>query len=111
MNLFNFFLRFWNKIKAMNVKLLVKSPAKILNVIWNLVTKTYPKFVTSRLFFNILKTKLKKNYADSKMNKFIWNWNKKMPYLIVYSTIIRLPIWSKLFGIIIMQNKYFWHMA
>ena len=42
---------FKKKTEASTVQLLVQSVEKFLRVIWNGATKTYPKFLTSSLFF------------------------------------------------------------
>ena len=83
--------RFWKKIKAR--QLLVQSPEKFLYVIWNLVKKSYPKFVMSRSFFKILleifKTvkKIGKNlYGFWKIDEFILN-GKNECHLIISGTI------------------------
>ena len=48
------------------MQLLVQSPGKFLCVVWNLVRKTFPKFITLRLFFKIFKkVKRKFNFTDS----------------------------------------------
>ena len=58
---------FEKKIETTTGQLLIQSTEKFLYVIWNVVTKTYPKFVTLRLFFKILKNlkKIEQNYMDS----------------------------------------------
>ena len=63
----------------MTVQLLVQSPRKFLCVLYNLGTKTYPKFVAILSFFKIFK-KIK-NWKNSrefyKINKFISNYKKE----------------------------------
>ena len=48
----------FSKFEVITVKLLVESLEKFLSMIWNLVTKSYPKFLRFRLFL--------------KMKKFMW---------------------------------------
>ena len=55
---------FLKKIKAITVQLLIQSPGKFVCVIWNLVTKTYPKFVTRCSFFKNVE-KIEKFHTDS----------------------------------------------
>ena len=56
------------KINAITVQLLVQSPGKFLCLIWNLVTKTHPEFVTLRSLLKIFKNveKIEKIHLDSK---------------------------------------------
>ena len=51
----NFFYVLKKQIDVITVQLFAQSPRKFVCVILNLVTKTYPKFVTLRLFFKIQK--------------------------------------------------------
>ena len=56
------------------MQLLIESSGKVLCVIWNLVMKTYIKFVTSRSFFKIFKNvrnNLKNLYGFLRINQFI----------------------------------------
>ena len=61
MNFFNGFYVFENtlfekkKLRPVIVQLVDQLPGKFLCVIWNLITKTYPKFVRLRSFFLIFK--------------------------------------------------------
>ena len=53
---FQFFYAYENTVlrkknEAITVQLLVQSPGEFLCVIWNLVTKTFLKFVTLHSFF------------------------------------------------------------
>ena len=87
---------FLKKIEA--VQLLFQLPEKILCVIWNLVTKTYPIFITFRSFLEIFKhffKNVKKNWKYShgfwKINKFIWN-EKRIAHLIIFKRINFLAI-------------------
>ena len=82
MNFLNFLLhlwkyRFWKKIEAITVQLLVRLLRKFLCVIWNLVTKTYPKFVTIRSLLKIFQ-----------IFKKFWNEKKRIGHPIIYETII-----------------------
>ena len=85
---FQFFLAFLKilflkKNEALNVQLLVQSPEKNLFVIWNLLTKTYPNFVTKRSYFKILKKTFKhvefffKIYMDSIVNQYLFDVKKE----------------------------------
>ena len=67
------FLKFFLRLsKSITVQLLVQSPGKFVYMIWNLSTKTYPKFVTSRSLLRIFKfffknvNKIEKIQIDSK---------------------------------------------
>ena len=74
------FLTFWNPCKFFNffafmeipvlkknevtiVQLFGQSSVKFLCVIWNLVTKTYQKFITLRSFFKVFNN-AKKNWKN-----------------------------------------------
>ena len=88
----NFFYFYENtliekKIAAITAQLLIQSAGKFLGVTWNLVTKTYPKFVTLRSFFKIYKTifLMKKNRDFEKaINSFETKW---IGHLIIYGAI------------------------
>ena len=56
---------------TITVQLLVESTGKFLRVIWNLISKTYPKFVTLRSFFKFFKKKFQKLKENLKKYKWI----------------------------------------
>ena len=59
---FTFFkIPFFPKIQAITVQLLVELLEKFLQVIWNLSTKTYPEFLTLRLFLKNFENVLNSN--------------------------------------------------
>ena len=98
-NFFNFSYVLQNtvfeKVEAITLQLLVQSPEKFLFVIWYLGTKTYPKFVTLRLFFKIFR---RKNFFQQ-INKLIWNKKKRLPDYLWDNCVFWLfvnPLWVKL---------------
>ena len=97
------------KIKATTVKFLFKSAAKSSSIIYNLVRKTYPKFVTLRLFFKFRKKfKILKKigkirmYSEKSRNSFELKKGYDTGYLLSNISLTNSPL--------IMQNKCFWHL-
>ena len=84
---------FKNKIKTIAVKLLAPSPGKFICVIWNLVTKTYSKFITLRSFWTFLNfvKKIEIIYMNSEksINSFKIN---RIGYLIICRTIFSINL-------------------
>ena len=77
-------------MEAVNVQLLVQSSGKFLCVIWNLGSKTYPKFVTLRSFFKIFKhvKKIEKIKIGSKKSINSFEMETRISHLIIFWSII-----------------------
>ena len=94
------------------MKLIVQPPEKVLNEIWNLVTKTSKIrnitliFQNSEFFFNNVKKKIGKIYMDFENQRIhLKQKNYRLPdYILVNFCFTNFLIIS---GIIIMQNKFF----
>ena len=80
MNFFQFFFTFMKilfekKIRQINRANLNQLPWKFLHVIWDIVTRTHPKFITLHSFFKIFQ-KLKKK-RTKKLKQFSWILNNQ----------------------------------
>ena len=66
---FNAFEFFHNFLIFCKISYIIQNWIQLLNMIWNLVTNAYAKFVMVRPYFNILKS----NLQILKIGKDVWD--------------------------------------